>query len=366
MYIVIFCSFLALLLTYLESSGNLKNGMKYGFFIVTFLGCIHYDYGNDYMSYYYVFEGVTSVPFDLEGILDGEYYREPGWALLCWLFKPLGGFFVMVAVLNIFQNWIIYRTIRREVKTGWYTFAVFIYLFSTSYYLMSFSMMRQMLVAVIFLGLWPYIFQRKWWLPLVILYLCSYIHSSAIILLPFSFWGYVPLKNGKFIGCIYAMILILFWFAKDFLNQLFIFGVESIDQMSKYADTYGDNMNQGLELGLGFAIGLIPVILSIQYLFSKDKDSTNEKRQFVALAAVSSLIMPFTSIIPMIGRLTTYFGVYTISSSPIIYRNIKNKMLRTLLVGFAVILTLYNYFNFFNEEVWIDKFSEFHTIFSEL
>lgn len=365
MYIVIFCSFLALLLTYLESSGTLKGGMKYGFFIVTFLGCIHYDYGNDYMQYYHLFEDVTSVPFDFEGIMDGYYYREPGWVLLCWAFKPVG-FFTMVAVFNIFQNWLIYRTIRREVNAGWYTFAMFIYLFNTSYYLMSFTMMRQFLVAVIFLGLWPLIQKRKWWIPLGVLFLCSFIHSSAIVLLPFAFWGYIPIENGKLIGIAYAFILLVLWFGQDLINQIFQFSIENNEQLSKYADTYGNNMNEGLKLGLGFVINLIPIVLSISYLFKNSTQNNNEHKSIVALALISSLIIPFANIIQLITRLTTYFGVYTIASYPLIYDSIHNKLSRCILIVLAVALTMYSYFQFFQNEVWIDKYTEFHTVFSQI
>ena len=83
MYIVIFFSILAFLLTYLESKGKMKGGMKIGFILVTILGAIHYDYGNDYFSYLGNYEEITRYSFDLLGILAGEYYREPGWALLC-------------------------------------------------------------------------------------------------------------------------------------------------------------------------------------------------------------------------------------------------------------------------------------------
>ena len=126
MYIVIFCSLIALLLTYLESRNQAKGGMKWGFVIVTILGMIHYDYGNDYMFYYDVYKQVTSYRFDLSGIL-GDYYREPGWALLCWLFKPIGGFFMMVAVLNLIQNMLVYRTINNYVEKKWWPLSVFIY-----------------------------------------------------------------------------------------------------------------------------------------------------------------------------------------------------------------------------------------------
>ena len=47
MYIVIFCFLIALLLTYLESTNQVKSGMKWGLVMVTILCMIHYDYGYD-------------------------------------------------------------------------------------------------------------------------------------------------------------------------------------------------------------------------------------------------------------------------------------------------------------------------------
>lgn len=366
MYIVLFCSLFALLLTWLESSGKLKCGMKLGFYVVTFLGCIHYDYGNDYMSYYDLYKHITSFKFELHRIIEGYYFREPGWTLLCWLFKPIGGFFTMVAALNIFQNWIIYKMFKRYVNPSWYTFSMFIYLFNTAYYLMSFTMMRQMLVAIVFFGLWPMISQRKWVKSLLIIFLSSFIHSSAIILIPFSFWGYMSIKNGKLIVITYLVLLLTLWLGKDFLNQLFLLTIENNEQFSGYADTYGKDMNKGLELGLGFAINLIPLILGMNFLLKKEKKITTDKKRLVALALVSSLITPFANIIQMIARLSIYFGVYNMVSYPYIYGVVANKPLRMMLLFLAITLSSYAYIQFFHNEVWIDKFTEFHTIFSQI
>ena len=52
MYIVISCSILAIILTYLESKGKIPGGMMCGFILMTTLCAIHYDYGNDYMQSY--------------------------------------------------------------------------------------------------------------------------------------------------------------------------------------------------------------------------------------------------------------------------------------------------------------------------
>ena len=113
MYIVIFVSLIALALTFLNSRGRLQGGMAYGFILLAFLGAIHYDYGNDYMAYYEKFEEINEKSFDIGLIFSGEVFKEPGWALLCYLFKPLGGFFVMVAAFNIVQN------IIREIESNY-------------------------------------------------------------------------------------------------------------------------------------------------------------------------------------------------------------------------------------------------------
>jgi hypothetical protein len=52
MYVLLFFSLFTILLTHLESKGQLKNGMAIGFVIMTILAVIRYDYGNDYMNYY--------------------------------------------------------------------------------------------------------------------------------------------------------------------------------------------------------------------------------------------------------------------------------------------------------------------------
>lgn len=365
MYVVIFCSLIALILTFLESQRALKNGMKWGFIIVTILGMIHYNYGNDYMSYLDVYKHVTQYGFDLKGILNGDYYREPGWALLCWFFKPIGGFFMMVATLNLIQNIIIYDFIKNYVLKSWWPIAVFIYLFSTSLYLMSFSMMRQEFALIVFLGMWRFIEKRKFLIPLIGFWLLSFIHSSAIVLLPFSFWGFLPIKNGKLIGAIYALILLIIWFLQNILNDIFSYALTLDESFSEYAETYGTNKT-GINLGLGFAINMIPFILSILLLINKNNEYSISQKLLVSLGTITYLITPFSQIIPTVGRLGMYFSVYTIGSFPLIYSNIKNPVIRHLLLGICLFMIFYDYLIFFRNPTWVDHFTEFHTIFSQI
>ncbi len=365
MYVVAFFSIIALLLTYIESKGRLKGGMKWGFILVTFLGAIHYDYGNDYMSYYELANQITNYSFDLEKILAGDYYRDPGWVILCFLFKSLGGFFVMVATLNIIQNGIVYKFIKNSVELKWWPFAIFIYLYVTSFYLMSFSMMRQMFVIIVFLGMWKYIIRRKWWIPLIVLYLCTSIHGSAMVLLPFAFWGFVPMNNAKYIGIGYIALLVILWLFQDTLNNIFQFAMTLDDGFSEYADRY-ENDDTGFKLGLGFIINMIPFALSIMFLLSKKENYSYQTKLVVALAAISFLITPFSQIIRLVGRLGSYFGIFSLASLPLAYGNVENKAVRLGLMSIYILITLYDYYLFFVDSVFSEKYSSFHTIFSQL
>lgn len=361
MYIVSFCSLLTLLLTFLESWNKASKGMMIGFIIITFLGMIHYDYGNDYMPYYDLYKQITSYTFNYEAIIDKQYYREAGWVLLSFFFKPIGGFFMMVAVLNIIQNIIVYKFIRDNVNKRWWTFSVFVYLFVTSYYLMSFSMMRQMFVVIVFLGMWRFIQQRNWWIPLVVIYICSYIHSSAIVLLPFAFWGFIPVNNAKYVGIGYVVLLGGLWMFGNTLNDIFQFALSIDEDFKQYADTY-ENDDNTLKLGFGFLINMIPFALSIKYLLSKEKNDW-QKKSLVAIAAISFLITPFSQIIRLVSRIGSYFGIFSIATLPLIYGNIKKKGIRNILLILYILIVMYDYYLFFTDSVFAEKYSTFHTIF---
>mgnify|MGYP003292522139 CR=1 FL=1 len=360
MYVVIFCSLLALLLTYLESKHRLRGGMKLGFILVTLLGVIHYDYGNDYMSYYDIYKSIVNVPFNLSNLIGGYIYKEPGWALINYAFKPIGGFFMMVAVLNVIQNVIYYRFIKDNVALSWWPMAIFIYLFSGSFYLLNFSMMRQGLAIAIFLAMWKYIKTRRWVVALIGLILASTIHSSALILLPFAFWGFLRMNNGKIWAILYVVLFCVLWSAEDFINRIF----ETVIVFEEFQD-YSNYLNDAEDVGygIGFLINMLPFFVSIYYLLT-DQVQAEKEHQLVAIATVGFMILPFSQIIPLIGRVGMYFNVFSIGAFTKAYSSIKYRYVRYGLVCIFVFMTLYDYWLFFNVGVFSKSYSTFHTIFS--
>ena len=226
---------------------------------------------------------------------------------------------------------------------------------------MAFSMLRQEFVIIIFLGLWPFIKDRKVIFPAIVLYLCSFIHSSALILVPFAFWGFFPIKNGRIVALSYLVLLLALWLSKNFLNDIFSFVLIANDTFDEYANNYGGVAND--RIGIGFIINMIPFILSILYIYSKN-NLDNDKKRLVALASITFLIMPFGNIVPLIGRVGVYFSIYNLCAIPLIYENIKITYLRFGFLFLYVLILFYDYFRFFGDPLWIAKYSTFHTIFS--
>lgn len=358
MYIVVFSSLACLFLTYLDSIGVFKKGLSVSFIILTILAAIHYDYGNDYMVYYDLYGSLTNSSFNYKAVINGEY-KDYGWTFLCYLFKPVGGFFTMVAVLSVIQNLLVFRFIKNVVNRFWWPVAIFIYLFMTKFYLLNFSMLRQGLVVCIFLGLWTYIRDKKWWIPLIVLMLCSTIHASSKILIPFSFWGFLSAKKSKLIVFVYAILFLLLFLSSNFLNFM-LEKAMLFETFEEYGDIYVD-MESTVTFGLGYIVGIIPFMLSGYYLLKTKDNSAN--KQIVMLAMLSFLIAPFTSKIPLISRVAFYFGIYQMAAIPLVFKSIKRQSVRIIIMLPWIILQIYAYWRFFNYGVFAEPYRNFHTIF---
>lgn len=365
MIVLLTVSLIALLLTYLETIGKLKDGMMWGFVLVTIIAAIHYDYGNDYMSYMQTYKDITYFDFNLSSILAGDVWKEPGWALLNYAFIPFGGFFGLVAALSVLQNVIYYKAIKRYVDKEWWPMAVFIYLFSTSLYVLNMSMMRQGLAISLFVWAFLYFKDRRIIPSLLILIAAASVHNSAKILLPFVLWGFIPMgkRFSKYMSYFYAVMFVVLYMNADFVNTIFMAFMD-IEDMAKYAEVYGIDEKKG-KFGLGSILNIIPFIISLLYLL-KSLDTEIWKRRLVCIACIGSFIAPFTSIIPLIGRVGMYFSAFTIFSISITCKWIKRKELRLSFMFIYILITLYDYFGFFSSEVFSKAYSTYKTIFSAL
>ena len=225
-------------------------------------------------------------------------------------------------------------------------------------------MMRQGLVVCVFLGIWQWIEQRRWLRAIVVIFLCITIHKSALILLPFAFWRLLPMRNGTVWILIYIIIFAALWLSSNLMGDMLSM-LSAVEEFDNYAETYGKS-GEVMTFRLGYLITLIPFILGLMYMYTEESDKDSSRKSLVALGCVYFLITPFASIIFLITRVSYYFFAYQIITMPIIYKSVRNVLLRSVFLMLYIFLMLNAYWGFFKDSVWIDSYSTFKTIFSLL
>ena len=171
---------------------------------------IRYEWGNDYRQYIDKFTVYNSI--DEFNYSDPNERWEVGWIFLYRIFKPFG-FFSLVIVLTAFEISVYYWFIKKYIPKEWYWFAVFIYVFNPNFMLTQSSMMRQTLAMCIVLLSIPYIYKKKVIIAALFILFASLFHSSAKILLPIVFLGFVNWRMGKkgvIIGVVLFFAILLF------------------------------------------------------------------------------------------------------------------------------------------------------------
>ena len=175
--------FILLTISYL---GIDKTARKYKpiFVIISFLylwlfSGLRYQVGMDYVSYedYYNESYFGTCPD----------FKEPGFAFLFYICRRIGlPFYVITLLISFITIYLIYKFIFRYSALPFLSILIF-YTFA-HYYTYSFNVMRQVLASYIFLVSINFIVQRKFLrYALIILFTTSFVHMTAIVLLPLYF-----------------------------------------------------------------------------------------------------------------------------------------------------------------------------------
>ena len=184
MIVLLFAGCLAVFLAYYASRDEIPFGLELAFFVAAFVAAIHYNYGNDYISYAYDYKSITNHDFNWSDFINKKIYRvESGWILLNFIFKPFG-FPVLVAFLGCFQNFVFYLFVKRSVPKTWWAMALFIYMFSDCLWVLNMSMMRQGLAGTLFVLAWVVydVNKKNFVWSFFLVFLAFSLHSSALVL----------------------------------------------------------------------------------------------------------------------------------------------------------------------------------------
>ena len=370
MYFIFFASIIAIFLTYCESKGKIKSGLKYAITLMTFISSFRYGYGSDYFSYILDFQEACS--YSIEDYLTfNDTIREPGWWLLMKLFQPLGCY-VFFSFLAVVTNVIIYKFIKENVARQDLWIAMSIYLLNFDLYVLQQSMMRQAFAMAIFVSAFRYIRsinkaiydskKKDNLLPdiiklsLLITFMAS-IHQSSMIVLPIALVAFVPLRNGKLLSMILFAAFCLLWVSSRFVAPIFE-NLMAIDAFAFYGEKYIDD--DSLHFGIRQILSLIPYFVALYYLYDKKTERSN--RSLVVISMMGTLVLPFAGMMQLVGRIAYYFDIYTIAAYPVVYRHIQTTPVRYLLLALVILIDVYVWFGKCVNPIWEGSFLEYHTL----
>lgn len=390
MFVPAIVALLAVFLTYLTRFRQNGFGLKLAFVVIFVFLALRYDYGNDYMGY---LDGFHYIAGQTQVTAITEERWEPGWNLLCFMFKPFG-FFVMVWFTSLATCVVMYRFIRDYVPSTYQWLAVFLYAFDPYQLLVPASAMRQNISILLFLVAMKYLYQKKVIIYLVLSIAAAMFHKSGFVLLPLVLLAYTNFRINRLLACGFILLYTsLFWFGAEIFSRVAPW-VEAY--FPKYAEYYLYGLRTEFNSGLGFVYALfqLTAVLYFAGLEMKSHDgepATDEspayydvpdvaelspsdplglyhdiaaRRLLFKLAIMTFIFTPLGLQVLMISRINMYFVPIMIAIYPLILYTTRSRFFHLIFLWSLIPFTLFRFWTFFLSPVWRDKFGSYHTIFS--
>lgn len=351
---------LAVLFAWLESSRRWEHGLKISLFVIFVFLALRYDFGNDYKSYYKLFDDIISYSSLKDVLQSRSLYGEIGWQVLCWLFKPLG-FFALVAFISAITSIILYRFIKKYIPSEYYWFAILIYFFSPYYMLIMASAMRQELAVILYLLAIDYLIEKKPVPYLFIVLIATTLHTSAVVLIFLVIFCYV--KKDRIILAISLFMTI--FVTMLVIPEAYFNYVRKVVESSFLMDHYSSKLSEtGFDtvFGLGFILQMF-IYFGLLFVFARDKVFNIVNIKMFYLFLIGIIFNYLSIVVHLSGRITYYFFGATIVCYALGVYKMKYSIIRIFFISGVLLNILYQYVKFFNTPMWA-KFGEYHTIFS--
>lgn len=356
MIVTIVLGVFAVIFAFLAKYKNIKYGLEISFSLIFLFLAFRYNFGNDYKSYYTDFIEITRT--QKIDFYYGTYQRtiEPGWIILCRLFKPLG-FYSLIAFISLIFCIVYYYLIKTYVPKNYYWLSVFIFIFNPSFLLIQLSAIRQSFAVILIIISYQYIIRRKFLLFIIFVSSASLFHASALIFLPAYLLGNSKVRINNLSA---AVIILLFIFFSLYGNQSIPFFAEFI---IKNFDRYNFYIIDE-EINYGSGLGLIYYIVLLIFTLYIGKYQKNENSIMCNISIISFIVISLGLIINMAGRLNYYFQPALLVVLPVIINYIKYKPIKVTLMLMILAFSLRTFYSFFNNSIWHNAYISYKTIFS--
>ena len=342
------------LLLYNTRNGKFKYSLEFAFLLITIFAALRFEFGVDYPDYLSQFYFYNDQGYSME---DSDRLRtEVGWLFLTILFKPLG-FFAMVAILSVLEQFIVYYIIKKFVDVKYYWFAVFSYLISVQLYLTGLSMMRQFLAMSVCLIAFNLLLNRRFVIGFSLIALASLFHLTALVVLPFSaifILKDVVIGRKRVIAISFSMGILIF--ASYFMSGNQFLGMIQSTAFERY-ENYVNASTSG-KFGVSTIFNWICWFIVLMYQCKQDR----ELRYLTVLFLFSGIFLSLSNAVPILDRTGLYFMILL----PICYSSMLKYMPKNyakFFIFFFIVIRLYNYYSFVTSGGWGSSFYEYKTIF---
>lgn len=352
MAVVTVVNFIVILMAYLARFEKNRLLLAWAFILLAVVLGIRYKYGNDYLSYRYIF---------VHGESDQNAEIEVGWLFLMTVFRPIG-FYGFVLGLSLIEHFMLWDIIRRHVNPNWYWLAVFIYTFNSDYMLIGLSMIRQFFVML--LGFYAVeLAMKKKIIPFLLIIIFGFlVHKATLLYSPLYFLPYIT----KLFSSKWMLIFVFAMMAVVFVSMMKI--IEVIIPMINdtgeiYAMKYLSDkvLNDEHSLGRRYIIHYAVYMLFLFRNFNK----LDKYGKCVALEVVlGCFIIPFYNLFFLAIRLSWMFTIVEIVSFPLLISLEKRAILKygtTFL--FMIFVVLFEFRYIFYSETYGRHYQVFRTIF---
>lgn len=359
---------IALFFSFLHDNYGFKWGLGIAMLLLTFFIAIRWEWGNDMPTYMDIFHnigahGITSFSqigqISIGGIKDHEY----GWIIVNLLCQPIG-FFGMTILLSIIEGIIVYWFIKKYVPVGYFTYAVFLYVFNWNMMVLGCSMMRQWFAMCIILLAIPALIEGKLFKYILVVYIASIIHTSALLFIPIYFLRLLFNISFSYKNLIYISFCLLIWafLIGEALGGIFS-NVLSIDIFNLYS-VYDERLFSDADLSFTIGFGALLFCISILVCFLSSIYAPYEIKIIIWTFVIGyHLLLPFVTIIAMSTRLLFYFQAIGIVAIPNGIRYISNRTIRIGVTLFLILWYIQSFLSSFMSSTWTEAFFEYHTIF---
>lgn len=239
-------------------------------------------------------------------IMNGTY--EPGFCFLLKVLKSISPdpqFMILVTslIINTLNIWII-----RKYSEDWFELSVFLYI--TTYYIVTMNGIRQSIAAALIFASTPLIVNKKVKTYCLLMIFFLVFHESTFIMIPLYFVATRKAWSKEIWTTIVLFVIGMFFY--DPLMKI----IFSVMGDSKYAG-YSESTEGGANI-IRIFIFFIPVLLS--YLGRDKLKQWKYSDVFINMTLINFIIMAFSYFNWIFARFNIYTQLYTVVALPFLIK----------------------------------------------